>query len=132
MVTLPFYICHVLKTINMKAQIIVLAGLLFAGLSNIKAEENELQKKASASITTVISGTITDATTGENLVGVKVLIEELNHVVYTDFDGRFEFSPVKNGTYTVLTDYVSYQDEKPLSVNAGKTCNLNIALKAEQ
>ncbi len=115
----------------MKAQIIVLAGFLFASLSNIKAEENELPKKASASITTTISGAITDATTGENLVGVKVIIKELNHVVYTDFDGRFEFKPVKIGDYIVLTDYVSYQEEKILSVNASKKCNLNIALRAE-
>jgi len=114
----------------MKAQIIVLAALLFTSLS-IKAEKEEVLKEVSSTITTSISGTITDATTGESLVGVKVVLEELNTIAYTDFDGKFEFSQIANGVYTVYTEYVSYKTDQAFSIDTKNPRNLAIALEAD-
>ena len=115
----------------MKTQIILLAALLFVGLSNINAENKENTKEAKASLTTSISGTITDAATGENLVGVKVVLEELNTAVYTDFDGNFEFTDVTVGKYTVSTEYVSYKSNETIEVNTNKSDCVKIALQAD-
>jgi iron complex outermembrane receptor protein len=115
----------------MKTQVIILVALLFAGVSNIKAEKEEISKETATTLTTSISGTITDAATGENLVGVKVVLEELNTVVYTDFDGNFEFKGVTQGNYTVSTDYVSYKTDDSVSVDTNKSKNLSIKLKAD-
>lgn len=116
----------------MKAQIILLAAILFVGVSNLKAENKEGNKETKTSMTTSISGTITDAATGESLVGVKVVLEELNQVAYTDFDGNFEFDQVNNGVYTVSTDYVSYKEKEALSVDTNSNNNVSIALKADK
>jgi len=115
----------------MKAQIIVLAALLFAGISSIKAEKEEVLKEVSSTITTSISGTITDATTGESLVGVKVVLEELNTIAYTDFDGKFEFSQIANGLYTVYTEYVSYKTDQTISIDTKNPRSIAIALEAD-
>ncbi|TRX71601.1 carboxypeptidase-like regulatory domain-containing protein [Carboxylicivirga sp. M1479] len=115
----------------MKTQILLLAALLFVGISNINADNNEEAKETKANLTTSVSGTITDAATGEILVGVKVVLEEINAVVYTDFDGNFEFNNVTNGEYTVSTDYVSYNTENTLSLNTAKQKDLNIALTSD-
>ncbi len=116
----------------MKAQIILLAILIFAGLTTITAENKESNKEAAKATTTSISGTITDAATGESLVGVKVVLEELNTVVYTDFDGKFEFDGVNNGVYTLSADYVSYATNETVSVDTKKVSDLSIALNAEK
>ncbi len=115
----------------MKTQVIILVALLFAGVSNIQAEKEEISKETTTTLTTSISGTITDAATGESLVGVKVVLEELNTVVYTDFDGNFEFPGVTQGNYTVSTDYVSYKTNSAVSIDTKKTNNLDIKLQAD-
>ncbi len=115
----------------MKPQVILLTALLLIGFTNLQAEQKETKNEVNTSLTTSISGTITDAATGESLVGVKVVLEELNTVVYTDFDGRYEFPKVGKGTYTVSTDYVSYKTEQSLSIDTNKSSDLNIALKAD-
>jgi hypothetical protein len=115
----------------MKAKIIILAVTLLVGFSNIEAKEKETSKDAKAKLTTSISGTITDAATGESLVGVKVVLEELNTVVYTDFDGNFEFSEISVGDYTVSTKYVSYNTNDKITIDTKKTKNLQIELKAD-
>ncbi|MBR8537063.1 carboxypeptidase-like regulatory domain-containing protein [Carboxylicivirga sediminis] len=115
----------------MKTQAIILLTLLMVGISNITAEEKENSKEAITTLTTSISGTITDATTGESLVGVKVVLEELNTVVYTDFDGNYEFTNISVGKYTVSTDYVSYKTCESLSIDTNKSNALNIILKAD-
>lgn len=115
----------------MKTPITILVAIMLFGITTLQAEQKNSTKEASTTLTTSISGTITDAQTGESLAGVKVVLQELNTVVYTDFDGRFEFSKVAKGTYTVSTDYVSYKTEQSLSVDTSKSSDLSIALKAD-
>lgn len=115
----------------MKTQIIIVVALLFAGVSNIKAKKEKISKETATTITTSISGTITDATTGENLVGVKVVLEELKTAVYTDFNGNFEFTGLTKGSYTVSTSYVSYKTDNSVSIDTNKSKNLEIKLEAD-
>lgn len=115
----------------MKAKIILLAATLLIGFSNIEAKEKGTTKETNAKLTTSISGTITDAATGESLVGVKVVLEEINTVVYTDFDGNFQFNDVTVGDYTVTTNYISYKTEEKISVNTENDKELQIKLKSD-
>lgn len=102
------------------------------GLTNTKAEEKENSKTATTTtLTTSFSGTITDAATGESLVGVKVVLEELNMTTYTDFDGHYEFTNINKGKYSVSTDYVSYKADEALSIDTSESKDLDIALKAD-
>ncbi|MBK3516256.1 hypothetical protein [Carboxylicivirga marina] len=65
----------------MKTSIIILVAFLYVGVSTIKAEKEKVSTETTTTLTTSISGTITDAATGESLVGVKVVLNELNTTV---------------------------------------------------
>lgn len=56
-----------------------------------------------------ISGTITDASTGEPLVGATVFIESLQRGAGTDLDGNYTISGVPSGTYTLTSNYIGYK-----------------------
>ena len=87
----------------------------------VSAKENET-KTASATdnaASLVLTGTISDANSGESLVGVEVKIEGTDLKTYTDFDGNFTFSNVKPGEYKVIANYISYKPvSKTLEANA--------------
>ncbi|WP_439181987.1 carboxypeptidase-like regulatory domain-containing protein [Carboxylicivirga taeanensis] len=116
----------------MKAQLTLLIAALLISLSGLNATEKEQPKVTSRVITSSLSGTITDAATGENLAGVKVVLKELDTAVYTDFEGNFEFTDIALGKYTVTTDYVSYKSAKAHAVNTTATPPLKIELKTDQ
>jgi outer membrane receptor protein involved in Fe transport len=81
-----------------------------------------------------IAGVVTDAKTGETLIGANVLIEGLTGVGgQTDLDGKFIIEDVKEGVYTLVVSYISYQTKKisEVKVEAGNTANVNIALLSD-
>ncbi len=115
----------------MKAQIILLVGMLLIGASSFASDKNINKEDAAASnAITSISGTITDEATGESLVGVKVVLEGTDQVAYTDFDGMFKFDGVRAGEYTVSCDYISYEDKEAL-VDTKKDNDVAIKLQME-
>ena len=59
-----------------------------------------------------LEGAVTDKVSGESLAGVKLMLEDLNIVRYTDFEGRFNIGNLSPGNYTVLVEYVSYDRKK--------------------
>ncbi|REL29108.1 SusC/RagA family TonB-linked outer membrane protein [Rhodohalobacter sp. SW132] len=56
-----------------------------------------------------IAGQVTDATTGEFLPGVNVLIQQLQRGDATDLDGQFQIDNVPSGTYTLIVTYIGYE-----------------------
>ncbi len=112
----------------MKTQIILLVALLMIGVSSFANNKNNTKPTAAAdNAITSISGTITDEVTGENLVGVKVVLEGTDKVAYTDFDGIFTFDGVTKGTYTMSVDYISYTDaEKTIDTKEEKEVSIKM------
>ncbi len=85
--------------------------LLFVSIFSINTFASEKETKADAKSTTVsVSGTVMDETTGELLTGVTVALEGTNQKTYTDFEGNFSFENVKEGTYNVKVELVSYKE----------------------
>lgn len=56
-----------------------------------------------------VSGTVTDASTGELLPGVNVVIEDLQTGASTNVDGEYEIPNVPEGTYTLSISYIGYK-----------------------
>lgn len=90
----------------------ILIGFLSLMLTvAVTAKENEVKKESTtdSAASIVLVGSISDAKSGESLVGVEVKIEGTDLKTYTDFDGNFAFNNVKPGEYKVVANYISYK-----------------------
>ena len=67
---------------------------------------------------TMIRGVVTDANTGETLIGATVLYGE-NKGMVTDMDGRY-YLKVEPGTYHIKVSYVGYIPQE-VDINVGKS-----------
>lgn len=78
-----------------------------------------------------LSGTVTDAETGDPLPGANIYIEELESGTSTEADGSFEISGIDAGTYNVRVTFVGYQEhEEEVELSSG-TNTLDIELQTE-
>lgn len=78
---------------------------------------------------TVIKGKITDAKTGESLIGVNVVMSD-NSGVATDIDGNYELK-VKEGQHTITFRFIGYNAEtKTITAKADETVTVNVQLNS--
>lgn len=79
-----------------------------------------------------IEGIITDAQTGETLIGAAIQIENSTEGTSSDLDGLYSFKNLKAGSYTLLVSYVSYKPQRltNITVQPGKTTELTIVLES--
>jgi len=75
-----------------------------------------LQCSLLAQTTGTLRGTVTDARTGEPLIGATVLVLQSDYGVATDVDGRFEISGIPVETYNVQASYVGYENSTRFNV----------------
>jgi hypothetical protein len=87
--------------------VILLVGITYSG-ALLAGNGDTKEKQATSEVS--ISGTITDGSTGESLAGVSVSLVGSDKSVYTDFDGRFKFTGLKPGEYTLKTIFISYHE----------------------
>lgn len=57
----------------------------------------------------IITGKVLDKKDGTPLLGVNILIDELKIGTATSLEGTFEFSNIKNGTYTIRFSYIGHK-----------------------
>lgn len=86
-----------------------------------------------ATITTshaaVIKGTVTD-TSNEPLIGATVRIENTTYTATTDIDGNFEIAGLRNGSYTLVAEYVFHTTQQR-QVRLDRIATENFRLEAE-
>jgi iron complex outermembrane recepter protein len=58
-----------------------------------------------------LEGTVIDAQTGQSMPGAHVFIEGTYLATITGANGRFTFSNLKPGNYTIIASYIGYQTE---------------------
>ncbi len=80
----------------------------------------------------IISGTVKDKTTGEDVIGANVYIEGTTIGTATDVMGNFQFS-VDPGTYNVIASFIGYANFKvtDLTVNPGEQVSLTIQMESD-
>ncbi len=106
-----------------------LMGLLVTITLSVSASSYDIDSNAGARDELIpqqlkVTGTITDATTGEALVGVNVVVDGTTIGVSTDFNGKFSLD-VSNFNAILQISYIGYIAQKvPLN---GKTV-INVAL----
>ena len=77
-----------------------------------------------------IKGKVTDANTGEPLIGAAVMVMGTSTGAATDFDGNFTLANIKAGNYTLRVSFISYRTDsvRNVMVETGKETALSIRL----
>lgn len=83
--------------------------------------------------TGTISGKITDAKTGEEIIGANVSIQGTQIGAPTDIDGKFSISNVKPGTYNLVVSFITYKTHviPDVVVEANKISSITVAMQEE-
>lgn len=86
-----------------------------------------------AGVTGKIAGKVTDAETGEELIGINVLIEGTTMGAATGVDGTYIINNIEPGTYTLIFSGVGYQKKKvtEVKVSSDYTTRIDLQLSSE-
>ncbi len=76
------------------------------------------------------SGTVTDAETGDPLIGVNVLVKGLTIGAATNVDGEYSFAYTSSGDYTLAISFVGYRTVEQSSQD-GNVTDLNIQMEVD-
>lgn len=78
-----------------------------------------------------ISGKITDAKTGESLIGVNIILKGTYYGAATDINGNFRINNIQAGTYTIEVSYIGYKTVQftGYKIETGVNKTLNIKLE---
>jgi hypothetical protein len=96
--------------------------LLFVGIFNVVFGQ----------INYPVNGTVTDASTGEDLIGATIYIEQIKYGTTTNSYGYYSVS-LKPGFYTFIVSFLGYESQKTtLSVDRKIQHNIKLVPKSEE
>ena len=80
-----------------------------------------------------ISGKVTDTQTGEELIGINVLVDGTTTGAATGVDGTYIINNIEPGVYTLVVSGVGYQKQKitEVKVSSDFTTRIDIQLSSE-
>ncbi len=103
----------------------ILAGLGFQG-TLVFGSISEASSPAAQDEGSIV-GQLTDAESGDDLIGATVRIEETEQGAATDSQGMFEISSVQPGSYTLYINYIGYQSKRvEFDIEAGEQLDIGI------
>ncbi len=78
----------------------------------------------------IITGTITDAETGETLIGANVVIVGTYKAASADFNGKYSLERIKEGDYSIKFSYIGYAEKiyNGISVKEGQTLTIDVKM----
>ena len=78
-----------------------------------------------------LAGQITDAVTGETLIGVNVIVVGTNHGAATDLDGNYNVPGISAGAYSVNVSYIGFQTKlfTGIVIADGEVTRLDVELE---
>ena len=80
----------------------------------------------------IISGFVSDSSSGEALIGANVMLQETGQGMATDMNGYYIIQDIKAGNYTIMVSYVGFNTKRiSLSIKQGdsKKIDINLAVK---
>jgi outer membrane receptor protein involved in Fe transport len=80
-----------------------------------------------------ITGVVTDAKTGEAVIGANAVIQGTTVGAATDLEGKFTINNLKPGTYDLAVSFITYKTHvlKAVVVESGSITNLSVALQED-
>ena len=80
----------------------------------------------------IVSGFITDSSSGEALIGANVSLQETGQGMATDMNGYYIIQDIKPGTYTIMVSYIGFNTNRQfISIDFEESKKFDISL-AEQ
>lgn len=78
----------------------------------------------------LITGKVSEESTGESLIGATVMITGTTRGTVTDYDGNFRLTDLEPGTYSISISFVSFEtlEFKDIEVKPGEVTTLNATL----
>ena len=68
--------------------------------------------------TGIISGFVSNSSSGEALIGANVFLKETGQGMATDMNGYYIIQNIKPGSYSIMTSYVGFSMfEKQITIN---------------
>ena len=114
---------------KIKSFIFLLAAFFLSAQISLASIENNGNETAKTSSTTTLNGQVTDAKTGEALVGVLIKIDGTDQTVYTDFDGNFTLNNISKEEHKISAELVSYKKCEGRKLNTKNEGNIQIKLE---
>src|SRR5690606_9295223 len=79
-----------------------------------------------------IEGVLTDATTGETLIGANVTIRGTSIGAASNIDGQYVIRRVPSGQHVLEISYIGYEtEERTVTVRSGETVEIDMELEQE-
>ncbi|NBC18964.1 MAG: outer membrane beta-barrel protein [Bacteroidetes bacterium] len=80
-----------------------------------------------------IAGTVTDAGTGDPLIGVNVVIDGTQQGTVTNTDGNYVIVNVRPGEYTLVFSYIGFRTQRVtgVRVTTGQTTRIDLEMQEE-
>jgi len=98
----------------MKKKLIILISIIFSFASGQNG---------------IISGFVTDSSSGEALIGANVVLIESGKGMATEMNGYYIIQGVAEGMYTLMVSYVGFRTYRaPVSIAAGESKKINVTL----
>ena len=98
----------------MKKKLIILISIIFSFASGQNG---------------IMSGFVTDSSSGEALIGANVVLIESGKGMATEMNGYYIIQGVAEGTYTLMVSYVGFKTYRaPVSIAAGESKKMNVTL----
>jgi hypothetical protein len=79
-----------------------------------------------------LRGTITDAKTGEALIGVTVRLENTSLGAITDLDGKYFITNIPPKSYNILASYIGYKTQTKFNIVVRSEGNPDVNFKLEE
>ncbi|MBC8052642.1 MAG: TonB-dependent receptor [Sphingobacteriaceae bacterium] len=121
-----------LSNVVRKSLLLLLVLFISASVSaQINSQTNQAQKISdgqSNAAVVAIWGKVTDKQTGENLIGVSLVVKGMSLKAVTNVEGVFRFSKLPVGNQTLVVSYLGYET-KSVELNAETSQDLNITLE---
>jgi len=118
---LKFYKCFQRNNSSMKQKYFLMVACLVLSLYALPVL---------AQTTATIAGTVTDAKTGEPLIGVSVRLDSTSLGAVTNIDGFYEIKNIPPKTYNITASYVGYESQTRffITIRSGGNPDINYKL----
>ena len=80
----------------------------------------------------IVSGFVTDSSSGEALIGANISLQETGQGMATDMNGYYIIQDIKPGNYTIMVSYIGFNTNRQfISIESEESKKIDISLEEQ-